>query len=226
MSYPRFVTATFGLLLSMILFSEANAMYAPSIGRFMSRDPIGFIGSPYDHYEFVEGMPLVKRDPYGLESAGGVLGTVLSLIPPKPCGSASLTVNASAEGPVVDDSWLASDARILIEANKEIAKRLPWTKNASSTCPQGKKCCHLLKSSVKLTILFRVKYKATVPVIGNVTATVNIRALSQSKLQVGVCIKNNCPCPPSLPDVNVDQFIDQSDNVIDGNALEDFINRL
>ncbi|XZE37187.1 hypothetical protein SH501x_000144 [Pirellulaceae bacterium SH501] len=174
-------------------------MYAPSIGRFMSRDPIGFNGSPYDPYEFVEGMPLVKRDPHGLESGGGVLGTVFSLIPPKPCGSVSLTVNASAEGPVDDDSWLASDARILTEANKEIAKHLPWTKTASGMCTQGEKCCPLLKSSIKLTTLFRVKYTATVRVIGNVTATVNIRTVSQSRLQVGVCIKNNCPCPPSLP---------------------------
>lgn len=66
MSIRNNLTAIFGLLLAMLLFSEANAMYAPSIGRFMSRDPIGYEGSDWGLYEFVDSQPLNNTDPKGL----------------------------------------------------------------------------------------------------------------------------------------------------------------
>jgi hypothetical protein len=34
--------------------------------RFCSRDPIGYVGSPWNVYEYVASMPLVKQDPTGL----------------------------------------------------------------------------------------------------------------------------------------------------------------
>jgi hypothetical protein len=39
---------------------------SPIAGRFLGRDPIGFEGSPFDLYEFVEGRVLVSTDPKGL----------------------------------------------------------------------------------------------------------------------------------------------------------------
>lgn len=63
----RFATATFGLLLSVMVFAEANAMYAPSIGRFMSRDPIGYLDST-SLYQYCRSMPLVRIDPSGMAS--------------------------------------------------------------------------------------------------------------------------------------------------------------
>ena len=38
------------------------------VGRFLGRDPIKYIGSPFNLYEFTSSKPLVERDPYGLYS--------------------------------------------------------------------------------------------------------------------------------------------------------------
>ena len=40
--------------------------YNPSLGRWLTRDPIGFRGSPWDLYEYVESNPLNVIDPSGL----------------------------------------------------------------------------------------------------------------------------------------------------------------
>ncbi|HUP77904.1 MAG TPA: RHS repeat-associated core domain-containing protein, partial [Pirellula sp.] len=40
--------------------------YAPTLGRWLTRDPIGFIGSPYDLYEFNGSSPPNSIDPEGL----------------------------------------------------------------------------------------------------------------------------------------------------------------
>lgn len=41
-------------------------MYDSVAGRFCSRDPIAFSGSPWLLYEYVKGMSLIKADPSGL----------------------------------------------------------------------------------------------------------------------------------------------------------------
>lgn len=38
---------------------------SPSAGRFLTRDPISYYGSPFDLYEFVEGQPTFQTDPSG-----------------------------------------------------------------------------------------------------------------------------------------------------------------
>jgi RHS repeat-associated protein len=43
-----------------------NRDYDPTLGRWSSRDPIGFEGSPYNLYEYVDGNPIAKTDPTGL----------------------------------------------------------------------------------------------------------------------------------------------------------------
>jgi RHS repeat-associated protein len=39
---------------------------SPKTGRFLGRDPIGYKGSPWDLYEFLDGSPVLKLDPKGL----------------------------------------------------------------------------------------------------------------------------------------------------------------
>jgi len=41
-------------------------MYDAVGGRFVSRDPIGFEGSKWCLYEYVDGMPLTRLDPTGM----------------------------------------------------------------------------------------------------------------------------------------------------------------
>ena len=41
---------------------------SPMAGRFLGRDPIGFEGSEWGLYEFLYGIPIVKKDPWGLDA--------------------------------------------------------------------------------------------------------------------------------------------------------------
>jgi len=62
----------FLLVASSGYFAEqADAMYAPDIGRFISRDPIGFEGSPWNLYEFLSANPGNQLDPSGKATCGG-----------------------------------------------------------------------------------------------------------------------------------------------------------
>ncbi|OYP36784.1 hypothetical protein CGZ80_06960 [Rhodopirellula sp. MGV] len=49
------------------LYHYRARMYDPLSGRFCSRDPIGFEGSPWLLYEYVDSQPLINFDPFGLE---------------------------------------------------------------------------------------------------------------------------------------------------------------
>lgn len=68
------------LICGITVSTNAMAMYAPSIGRFCSRDPIGFDGSPYHLYEVFGSQPLVNVDPTGEITSDAFVGGVLSLI--------------------------------------------------------------------------------------------------------------------------------------------------
>ncbi len=48
------------------LNTVCSAMYDPALGRFCSRDPIGYEGSKWDLYAYVDGMPTRFLDPSGL----------------------------------------------------------------------------------------------------------------------------------------------------------------
>jgi RHS repeat-associated protein len=43
-----------------------HRFYAAHLGRWLNRDPIGYEGSPYNLYEYVNGMPIGGLDPEGL----------------------------------------------------------------------------------------------------------------------------------------------------------------
>ncbi|TWU40552.1 RHS repeat domain-containing protein [Novipirellula artificiosorum] len=49
------------------LYHYRARMYDPVAGRFCSRDPIGFEGSPWNVYEYVGSRPIVNYDPFGHE---------------------------------------------------------------------------------------------------------------------------------------------------------------
>jgi len=50
------------------LYHYRARMYDSAVGRFCSRDPIGYEGSRYGLYEYVSGMALSAVDPWGLET--------------------------------------------------------------------------------------------------------------------------------------------------------------
>jgi hypothetical protein len=53
------------LICSITFSTNAIAMYAPSIGRFCLRDPVGFDGSEFNIYEYTDSNPCKGIDPTG-----------------------------------------------------------------------------------------------------------------------------------------------------------------
>ncbi len=62
MTNKRFFGSILGFCLSLMFLAEANAMYAPTIGRFLSRDPIGSKGSDSSLYEFMSSAAINRLD--------------------------------------------------------------------------------------------------------------------------------------------------------------------
>jgi RHS repeat-associated protein len=58
------------------LYHYRARMYDAVGGRFVSRDPIGFKGSPWGLYEYVKGKPFVSIDPTGEHPPLVVLGII------------------------------------------------------------------------------------------------------------------------------------------------------
>jgi RHS repeat-associated protein len=55
------------------LYQYRNRYYHARLGRFISRDPIGYEGSQWNLYEYVEGRPIVFTDPSGQDCPGCTL---------------------------------------------------------------------------------------------------------------------------------------------------------
>jgi hypothetical protein len=66
MSKRRYASTLIAIAFILSFSSNALAMYAPGLGRFCSRDPIGFEGSEWNLYEYCTGAPFNKIDPFGL----------------------------------------------------------------------------------------------------------------------------------------------------------------
>jgi RHS repeat-associated protein len=58
--------------------------YWPKLGRWVSRDPIGFAGGSWNLYDYVEGNPLIGVDPFGLRccvcDAGAFYGVSTAIL--------------------------------------------------------------------------------------------------------------------------------------------------
>ncbi|MBM4020462.1 MAG: hypothetical protein FJ288_19445 [Planctomycetes bacterium] len=65
-------SATFAAILAaaavLAAASPAAAMYHPTLGRWVSRDPVGYTGSRANLYHYVDGNTTSKTDPRGLDS--------------------------------------------------------------------------------------------------------------------------------------------------------------
>ena len=109
-------------------------MYDPSVGRFASEDPIGFLGGDVNLFGYVGGRPVEATDPSGLFApafaatiAGGVagayvdqLGTALFPCSPFAVGLASSLANALVVG-AVGAGAVAAGATIGVSAGAAIA---------------------------------------------------------------------------------------------------------
>jgi len=76
-SYPTGSNPTFGYAAQYRYYTDPNGLhylkaryYDPSVGRFISRDPIGFKGG-FNLYAYVENCPVTRVDPSGLQGCRG-----------------------------------------------------------------------------------------------------------------------------------------------------------
>ena len=63
----RLFTLLLGLLFATVLTDQASALYDPGVGRFCSRDPIGYEGSQWNLHEYADSIPCSAVDPMGLQ---------------------------------------------------------------------------------------------------------------------------------------------------------------
>lgn len=64
----RLFTVLLGMLFVVVLSDNALALYDPGVGRFCSRDPIGYEGDQ-NLYRYTFSSPMVLVDPSGLQTA-------------------------------------------------------------------------------------------------------------------------------------------------------------
>jgi RHS repeat-associated protein len=70
--------------------------YDPAIGRFISEDQIGFLGSGINFYAYVYNSPLNFVDPFGLTSMVYVVSTGQLIVDPEQPGKEPYAINASS----------------------------------------------------------------------------------------------------------------------------------
>jgi len=80
----------------MGLYFNRVRYYDPAIGRFISEDPIGFMGSGINFYAYVYNSPLNFVDPFGLTSMVFVISTGQLVVDPEQRGKAPYVINASS----------------------------------------------------------------------------------------------------------------------------------
>jgi RHS repeat-associated protein len=66
MCKQRLLTALLSLLFATVLTDQASALYDPDVGRFCSRDPIGYLGKNINLFELTISNALNSVDPTGL----------------------------------------------------------------------------------------------------------------------------------------------------------------
>lgn len=64
----RLFTLLLGLLFATVLADQVSALYDPGVGRFCSRDPIGFEGSHWNTFELCNSSTLTQVDSTGLDA--------------------------------------------------------------------------------------------------------------------------------------------------------------
>lgn len=98
----RLFTVLLGLLFATVLTDQASALYDPGVGRFCSRDPVGYNSGTLGLYELCSSTPLSYMDPWGLFMAPP--DGMISHIPPPclPLSMWSVTYTPIAWSPATD----------------------------------------------------------------------------------------------------------------------------
>ncbi len=128
------------------------------------------------------------------------------------CGSFRTSIDATAIGPVVDDSLFASAGEILRRTNTELDKRFPINHSSTSSCTGM--CCPLLTLNSSRNFTVGIKARAQVPVIGVLTVSLRVQITAVASGTIGVCVPKGCPCPGPMQPINLENSFDLSGIVI------------
>ncbi|MGZ3711804.1 MAG: RHS repeat-associated core domain-containing protein, partial [Bdellovibrionota bacterium] len=60
-------------------YSTPNRIYNPSVGRWLSQDPIGFNSKDSNYYRYVKNSPLLYSDPSGKNRRAAIVGCTLMM---------------------------------------------------------------------------------------------------------------------------------------------------
>ena len=84
--------------------------YASHLGRWLTRDPIGYSGNKWNLYEYVEGNPAIYTDGYGdirfPKPIPGVDADIIIILPPYPLPPIILPVPPNPPPPPPGPIWL------------------------------------------------------------------------------------------------------------------------
>ena len=72
-----------------LLLTSRRAYYDPTVGRFVSEDPLGFDGGDVNLFAYVKGNPVNRIDPFGLREFGYYdpgIASAVSAAQSEPCG--------------------------------------------------------------------------------------------------------------------------------------------
>lgn len=86
------------------LYYYRNRYYHGQMGRFVSRDPIGYVGSPMNLYQYAAANPVVNIDPEGtaiIVIGGGIALELIAL----ECATISGAFTIEMDHPRSGDSW-------------------------------------------------------------------------------------------------------------------------
>ncbi|MEM7477703.1 MAG: RHS repeat-associated core domain-containing protein [Planctomycetota bacterium] len=112
--------------------------YDAKLGRFLSRDPIGFEGSQWNLYEYVNCAPLAWTDPFGLQIAlDTVNGSVPQIIAKVIAGEITVAEMAQITGMSVTAAQAAIEAAVTLAAAQKIIERAQAQSKGSNPCEKA-----------------------------------------------------------------------------------------
>ena len=167
-----------------------------------SRDPIGYDGSPWNLYEYVNGNPINLLDPFGLETEGAGDGAYEFFAELLPCGSISFSYafSVAGAGGIALPQFVVNT--ILGFAGLP-ALPAPGTIGGGTTpCLPCTRCCITSKTTTNSTISFTGVYTTAWP-LPNIPFTASLS--TTTVVSTGSCVDVKEPCPPVVnnPPINL-----------------------
>ena len=181
------------------LYHYRARMYDAVSGRFCSRDPIGYLGSKWNVYEYVGSRALIHNDPTGLYGPmpGYGPGWENSLVLGSGCTSRSVRITTIVTPVGFEGNWTDDHSSMILDVIGYPVHSTSFT--PAPACPDGWKCCTTVDSTHTTALQFRARVTFQIPMFGYpsppISPLVDITQTTVTRSLLGVCTRNSCPCP-------------------------------